>query len=108
MASFCLKCDRLFCQHTFARYQDERFTALARLEPVETVGGEAARQAALRIFLPRHAALEERSRTEYAFSEIEGQHMHALERTIAQLEGMAPVAPLIASHDPVRLHPVLT
>lgn len=106
--SFCIKCGRLFCSHTGRRFEDARFTQLAQLEPVETTAGEAARQAALSILVPRHRSLEERSRAERTFSEIELQHMEALALTISQLEGMAPTGPLEPSRDPGRLAPVLT
>lgn len=91
-----------------SRYEDDRFTTLVQFAPVETENGEAGRQAALAILRPRYEALDTRSRTEYSFSEIEGQHMRALEQTLAQLDGMAPVAALIRSRDPERLRPVLT
>lgn len=107
MPSFCVKCDRLFCSHTLARYEDDRFSRLVRFEPIETTAGEQARQSALAVLVPRHAALDERSRTEFRFTEIELQHMHALEETIDTLRGMAPRETLLPPTEPPRLSPAI-
>jgi hypothetical protein len=102
VTSFCGICHRLFCGHRGLRYEDESFVQLAHFGPVETVSGEWARKRVLGILEPRHAELDRRSRAEFAFSEIELQHMEALAGTIATLQGMAPAGALEPSRGDVR------
>ena len=103
MTSFCLRCDRLFCQHGVGRYEDHRFSRLVRFDPVETVAGENARQSALAVLRPRFDALDARSRSEFRFTEIELQHRDALAETITTLEGMAPRGELLPTQEAPRL-----
>lgn len=88
--ALCLRCDKPFCRHDARKYEAEPFT----LAPVETKVGEALRLEALRVLGGRYRALLERSK-EYAFSEIERQHMGALEEAIDSLTRMAPTAELL-------------
>jgi hypothetical protein len=94
-AIYCSRCHgpASRCSHTAFAYQDERYAELERLGPVTTESGEAIRQEALWALAGRHAALLTRS-TEFAFSEIEIQHMRDLGRTIERLQQMGPVGPL--------------
>lgn len=77
------------------------------MERVETFSGETARRRALAVLVPRYEALEARSKTEFRFSEIELQHMHALRETISQLEMMSPEGELISPTEPPRLVPTI-
>jgi hypothetical protein len=104
---FCTDCGRMHCKHSAARGLDERFLQLVELEPVETTSGEYARRLALDVLGKQHAQLEQRSRTEFRFSEIERQHMQALAAQIASLEGMAPRGELRPPRGSLPLEPAI-
>jgi len=66
--------------------------------PVETVTADALRQRAIGILFARHADLSAR-KGQYDFTEIERQHLWAIEQSLRDLAALAPDGPLIPAPD---------
>lgn len=76
-------------------------------EPVMTATGDFVRREVLRILEARWTVLDAHSRTQFAFSEIERQHMISILGTIKTLTEMAPVGPLAAARGNLSIEAAL-